>query len=66
MAWLEQARTWEQFVDFRAVDWDYEDNLGPDGRPVFDSDWQSFRIRRGRNRVEPLVLTAERRYEQPR
>ena len=63
--WLSQATTWQQFVDFWAVDWDYADNLGPDGKPIFDTDWQSFRIRRGKGRVEPLVLTAECRYDQP-
>ncbi|MDP2315088.1 MAG: site-specific DNA-methyltransferase [Pseudomonadota bacterium] len=69
-AWLEKATTWQQFVDFWAVDWDYADNIGPlggpgGGKPVFDTDWQSFRIRRGKNKLDPLVLTAESRYERP-
>jgi hypothetical protein len=65
LEWLDRATAWQQFVDFWAVDWDYEDNLGPDGRLIFDTDWQSFRIRRGRGKVEPLVLEAEQRYAQP-
>ncbi|WP_363169935.1 site-specific DNA-methyltransferase [uncultured Lamprocystis sp.] len=69
LEWLERATTWQQFVDFWAVDWDYADHPdthgGPDGKPIFDTDWQSFRIRRGKGRVDPLVLTAECRYEQP-
>ncbi|WP_295390053.1 site-specific DNA-methyltransferase [uncultured Thiodictyon sp.] len=65
LEWLERANTWQQFVDFWAIDWDYADHIGPDGRPVFDTDWQSFRIRRGKGRVDPLVLTAECRYAQP-
>jgi adenine-specific DNA-methyltransferase len=64
-AWLAKASTWQQFVDFWAVDWDYADHLGPDGKPVFDTDWQSFRIRRGKNQLDPLVLVAESRYDRP-
>lgn len=63
--WLDKSTTWQQFVDFWAVDWDYTDHVGPDGKPVFDTDWQSFRIRRGKNKLDPLVLTAESRYERP-
>lgn len=63
-AWLAKASTWQQFVDFWAVDWDYSDHIGPDGKPVFDTDWQSFRIRRGKQ-LDPLVLVAESRYDRP-
>ena len=36
-----------------------------DDRPIFETDWQSFRVRKGKGDVEPLVLTAEYKYEQP-
>lgn len=61
--WLAKANTWQQFVDFWAVDWDYADNIGPDGKPIFDTDWQSFRIRKGKGKLDPLVLTAETVYD---
>lgn len=63
--WLAKTNTWQQFVDFWAVDWDYSDNIGSDGKPIFDTDWQSFRIRRGKNKLDPLVLVAETVYEKP-
>ncbi|MEQ1736638.1 MAG: hypothetical protein ABL886_09595, partial [Rhodoglobus sp.] len=60
--WLKQASSWQAFVDFWAVDWDYGDHIGPDERSIFDTDWQSFRIRRGKDKTDPLVLVAEYRY----
>lgn len=60
--WLSGATSWRAFVDFWAVDWDYGDHLGPDDRPIFDTDWQSFRVRRARAGAETLVLEAELRY----
>lgn len=63
--WLAAARTWEKFVDFWAVDWDYGRRVGEDTRPIFETAWQSFRTRRSKKDVDPLVLTAELRYEQP-
>ena len=41
--WLEKEKSWQSFVDFWAVDWDYEslkDNLK---EFVFENEWQSFR-----------------------
>jgi adenine-specific DNA-methyltransferase len=64
-SWLQRAHSWTSFVDFWAVDWDYADNVGPDGRPVFDTEWQSFRIRRGKDKVDPIEWEAETRYERP-
>ena len=64
-SWLGNANTWQQFVDFWAVDWDYADNIGPDGKPIFDPDWQSFRTRRSKNKLDPLLLVAETRYDRP-
>lgn len=63
--WLGGATSWQAFVDFWAVDWDFGDHVGPDDRTVFDTDWQSFRVRRGKGAVDPLLLTAEYRYAQP-
>jgi len=62
--WLAKATTWQKFIDFWAIDWDYGRKLGPDDKPIFETDWQSFRTRRGKE-IEPLVFTAEYKYEQP-
>ncbi len=63
--WLAKATSWQNFIDFWAVDWDYGRRLGPDEKPIFETDWQSFRVRRSNSEVEPLIFTAEYRYEQP-
>lgn len=60
--WLAKANTWHKFIDFWAVDWDYGRRVGEDGKPIFETDWQSFRVRRGKGEVEPLILTAEYKY----
>jgi hypothetical protein len=62
--WLSKATTWQKFVDFWAVDWDYGRQVGDDGKPIFQAEWQSFRTRGAKGEVEPLVLTAEYKYEQ--
>lgn len=59
--WLSKADTWQKFVDFWAVDHDYGHRVGEDGKPIFESDWQSFRSRDGQG----LKLTAELAYDQP-
>lgn len=61
--WLEKEKSWQSFVDFWAVDWNYEslkDNLN---EPVFENEWQSFRKRKGKKTVEDLVLKAFHTYE---
>jgi DNA modification methylase len=63
--WLAKANSWHKFVDFWAVDWDYRSRVDADDRPIFETDWQSFRVRKSKGEVEPLVLTAEYKYEQP-
>jgi adenine-specific DNA-methyltransferase len=63
--WLAKATTWQHFVDFWAVDWAYGERVGEDGKPIFDTDWQSFRLRKSKKEVEPLVLTAQYLYDQP-
>lgn len=63
-AWLDRATTWQKFIDFWAVDWDYGSRIGPDGKPIFETDWQSFRERRGKE-IEPLTFIAELEYTQP-
>lgn len=63
--WLAKADSWQKFVDFWSVDWDYGRTLGPDQKPVFVTDWQSFRVRHSKKQVEPLTFTAEREYAQP-
>jgi hypothetical protein len=63
--WLAKATTWQKFVDFWAVDWDYGGRVGADGKPIFETDWQSFRLRKAKGEVEPLVFTAEFKYAEP-
>ena len=63
--WLAKATTWQKFIDFWAVDWDHGHRVGEDGKAIFETDWQSFRIRKSKSDVEPLVLTAEQKYAQP-
>lgn len=41
--WLDKAKSWQAFVDFWAVDWDYGRHLGEDEKPIFIAEWQSFR-----------------------
>jgi adenine-specific DNA-methyltransferase len=43
--WLDKARSWQAFVDFWAVDWDYGRHLSEDEKPIFIAEWQSFRTR---------------------
>ena len=63
--WLARASSWQKFVDFWAIDWDYGRRVSPEGKPIFETDWQSFRVRRGKADVEPLVFFAELRYSEP-
>ena len=62
--WLAKATTWQNFVDFWAIDWDYGRRTGDDEKPIFETDWQSFRARRAKSEVDPIALTAEFQYEQ--
>jgi hypothetical protein len=64
-AWLDGARSWQSFVDFWAIDWDHGDLAGPDGRQVFDTDWQSYRTARGKKGGSELILSASHRYPGP-
>jgi adenine-specific DNA-methyltransferase len=41
--WLDKAKSWQAFIDFWAVDWDYGRHLGEDEKPIFITEWQSFR-----------------------
>jgi adenine-specific DNA-methyltransferase len=43
--WLDKAKSWQAFVDFWAVDWNYGRQVGEDGKPIFVAEWQSFRSR---------------------
>jgi hypothetical protein len=63
--WLAKATSWQCFVDYWAVDWDYGRRVTPEGKPIFETDWQSFRVRRGKDDLEPLVLAAELEYPSP-
>jgi hypothetical protein len=61
--WLSKATTWQKFIDFWAIDWDYGRRVGEDEKPIFETGWQSFRTRRSRTQVDPIVWTAELEYE---
>lgn len=61
-AWLRKADTWQKFIDFWAIDWDYGHRVGADEKPIFETEWQSFRLRKGKGEVEALTFTAEFQY----
>jgi adenine-specific DNA-methyltransferase len=47
ISWLKKATSWQAFVDFWAVDWNYGREVGEDEKPIFVTEWQSFRARNG-------------------
>ncbi len=59
--WLGKARSWQAFVDFWAVDWDYGRHLGEDEKPIFITEWQSFRSR-GADGTGELTFSAKFSY----
>lgn len=61
--WLEKEKSWQSFVDFWAVDWDYESLKDELKESVFENEWQSFRKRKGKKTVEDLVFKAFHTYE---
>lgn len=63
--WLKKATSWQKFIDFWAVDFNYGHRVGEDGKPVFESDWQSFRTRRAKGDAGALTFTAEVKYPEP-
>ena len=63
--WLQKADSWQKFVDFWAVDWNYGTRVGQDDKPIFETDWQSFRLRKSKGETEPLVFVAELKYTDP-
>ena len=63
--WLGKTNSWQSFVDFWAVDWDYYSRQQPDGKTIFETDWQSFRVRKSKGENDPSVFTAEFKYAQP-
>jgi adenine-specific DNA-methyltransferase len=63
--WLAKADTWQKFIDFWAIDWDYGHRAGTDDRPIFESGWQSFRLRKAKGEVEALTFSAENLYKEP-
>lgn len=60
--WLEKEKSWQSFVDFWAIDWDYQ-SLSAGGEPIFENEWQSFRKRKGKKVVEDLTFKAFNTYE---
>ena len=61
--WLDKARSWQAFVDFWAVDWDYGRHLGEDEKPIFITEWQSFRSRAADGNSE-LTFSAKFSYSE--
>jgi DNA modification methylase len=59
--WLDKARSWQAFVDFWAVDWNYGRQVGEDGKPIFVTEWQSFRSR-GVDGIAELTFAAKFSY----
>jgi hypothetical protein len=49
-------------VDFWAVDWDYGRHLGEDEKPIFMTEWQSFRSANGDGE---LTFAAKFSYSEP-
>ncbi|WP_426745956.1 site-specific DNA-methyltransferase [Myxococcus faecalis] len=62
-AWLKKATSWRAFVDFWSIDWNYGRQVGEDGKPIFITEWQSFRNRDGNGDGE-LVFAAKFSYPQ--
>jgi adenine-specific DNA-methyltransferase len=58
--WLAKAKSWQAFVDFWAVDWNYGRQVGEDEKPIFVTEWQSFRTRGNGN--GELTFTAKFAY----
>jgi DNA modification methylase len=63
--WLAKADTWQKFIDFWAIDWDYGHKRGADEKQIFESEWQSFRLRKPKGEVESLTFSAEFHYPEP-
>jgi DNA modification methylase len=59
--WLAKARSWQAFVDFWAVDWNYGRQVGEDEKPIFVTEWQSFRSR-GADGIGELTFAAKFSY----
>lgn len=65
-SWLAKARSWRAFVDFWAIDWNYGERVGQDGKPIFETDWQSFRQKTAKSSgSDELTFVAERSYDEP-
>lgn len=63
--WLARPRSWEKLVDAWAIDGDHGHRRGADGEAIFETRWQSLRVRRAKGIAEPLVLRAELAYDRP-
>ncbi|MFA5348982.1 MAG: site-specific DNA-methyltransferase [Candidatus Paceibacterota bacterium] len=61
--WLDSEKSWKSFVDFWAIDWDYEDFKGKSNKPIFENEWQSFRKKKGNKMTEDLVFKGFHNYE---
>ena len=62
--WLEKENSWQSFVDFWAIDWNYENLKGNFKEPIFENEWQSFKKRKGKKITEDLVFKAFHTYKQ--
>lgn len=63
--WLKNKKSWQSFVDFWAIDWDYNDRRDTLEEEIFENEWQSFRKRKGNKVLEDIVFKAFHTYEKP-
>lgn len=43
------TKHWHDWIDYWAVDFDFESRMDIDGRPVFENEWQSYRTKKVRD-----------------
>ena len=61
--WLEKENSWKSFVNFWAIDWNYEDLKDYNNEFIFENEWQSFRKYKGKKIYEDLVFKTSHKYE---
>lgn len=62
--WLDKAKSWQSFVDFWSIDWNYGRQVGEDSKPIFVAEWQSFRGQSAEGKSE-ITFAAKFSYPDP-
>lgn len=57
----EKITSWSDYIDYWSVDWNYESLKSPDGNPIFENNWQSFRSKKN----PKLELETTHTYDKP-